>query len=117
MTKETMTLEQIRTRGLDALRRELGPAGMVRFLQQFETGKGDYTLERGEWLNELSLDEIVFCDENIRDTTVEWLRALGHDALSVKDVGLAGADDPEVLDYAVTEKRVLLTFNADFADL
>ena len=59
----------------------------------------------------------LFCDENIRDTTVEWLRALGHDAVSVKDVGKGGADDESVLDYAVVEERVLLTFNADFADI
>ncbi len=38
----TLTLEQIRRRGLAALRRELGKAGTIRFLQQFETGSGDY---------------------------------------------------------------------------
>jgi len=45
-----MTLDQIRAAGLDALERELGPIGMIRFLQQFETGRGDYTKERHEWL-------------------------------------------------------------------
>ena len=38
--------------GLEALTRELGPAGMVRFLPQFETGKGDYSVERHLWLEE-----------------------------------------------------------------
>jgi len=38
--------------GLEALTRELGPAGMVRFLQQFETGQGDYSIERHLWLGE-----------------------------------------------------------------
>ena len=42
---------------------------------------------------------------------------LGHDAVSVKDVGVGGADDDAVLDYAIAEERVLLTFNADFADV
>jgi len=37
MSTRTMTLEQIRLAGLEALARELGPVGMVRFLQQFET--------------------------------------------------------------------------------
>jgi hypothetical protein len=32
-----MTGEQIRLAGLEALLRELGPVGMIRFLQQFET--------------------------------------------------------------------------------
>jgi len=31
------TLDQIRRAGLDALRQRLGKAGMVRFLQQFDT--------------------------------------------------------------------------------
>jgi hypothetical protein len=44
--KNLMTMEQIRTVGLEALARRLGPAGMVRFLQQFETGQGDYTTLR-----------------------------------------------------------------------
>src|SRR5262245_2917835 len=38
----TLTHEEIREQGLDALRRRSGRAGMVRFLQQFSDGKGDY---------------------------------------------------------------------------
>jgi len=26
--------------------------GMVRFLQQFETGRGDYSIDRHQWLGE-----------------------------------------------------------------
>jgi hypothetical protein len=44
------TLEEIRRAGVEALRRELGVVGMVRFLQQFETGHGDYTAERGQFV-------------------------------------------------------------------
>ena len=47
MNTGTMTLDQIRIEGLKALERHLGPEGMIRFLQQFETGRGDYTKERG----------------------------------------------------------------------
>jgi hypothetical protein len=32
---------------------------MVRFLQQFETGSGDYTKERAEWLKNLDIKMIV----------------------------------------------------------
>ena len=46
----TMTLEQIRVTGMYLLSQHLGPIGMVRFLQQSETGWGDYTKERHEWL-------------------------------------------------------------------
>ena len=45
-----MTPETLRQAGLDALRRDLGAAGMARFIQLFETGKGDYTAERWQWL-------------------------------------------------------------------
>jgi len=54
-----MTLEQIRLAGLRALSRELGPVGLVRFLQQFETGHGDYTVERHEWLDKEAVQDIV----------------------------------------------------------
>ncbi len=53
-----MTLEEIRRRGLEALRRELGPAGMVRFLQQFETGSGNYAKDRHDWVDAMSLDDL-----------------------------------------------------------
>jgi len=43
MTATKMTLEEIRVAGLRALSRELEAAGLVRFLQQFETGSGDYS--------------------------------------------------------------------------
>ena len=49
---KTMTLEEIRVNGQIALDRELRPGGMVRFLQQFETGFGDYSVERHRWLGE-----------------------------------------------------------------
>jgi hypothetical protein len=53
-----LTLAEIRTRGLAALRRELGRAGMIRFLQQFDSGHGDYAKERQEWVDSTSLDEL-----------------------------------------------------------
>lgn len=49
---QTMTLEQIKLTGLQALFQQLGAVGMVRFLQQFHTGWGDYTTERHTWLDQ-----------------------------------------------------------------
>lgn len=37
---------EIRTVGMQALREVLGPVGVVRFIQQFDLGHGDYTKER-----------------------------------------------------------------------
>ncbi|MBI5652013.1 MAG: hypothetical protein HZC40_16475 [Chloroflexi bacterium] len=54
-----MTLEQIRVTGLAALLEKLGPAGMIRFLQQFETGSGDYSIERHQWIDQLDIDTLI----------------------------------------------------------
>jgi hypothetical protein len=59
MNPAAMTLEQIRAKGLEALSRDLGPVGLVRFLQQFETGYGDYTAERYRWLGEPTVQEVA----------------------------------------------------------
>jgi hypothetical protein len=59
MNATMMSLEEIRLIGLKALSRELGAVGLVRFLQQFETGYGDYTAERHTWLKERSISEIA----------------------------------------------------------
>jgi hypothetical protein len=50
MSAHAMPLEEIRRLGLEALGRQLGPVGTVRFLQQFDTGQGDYTAARHQWL-------------------------------------------------------------------
>ena len=59
MNAATMTLEEIRHLGLQALFQELGPVGLVRFLQQFETGYGDYTKERVQWLGQDTVQELI----------------------------------------------------------
>lgn len=59
MSAETMTLDQLRVRGIDALNRELGTVGMIRFLQQFEKGSGDYSKERHEIIDDMDVDNII----------------------------------------------------------
>ena len=54
-----MNLFEIRKKGMEALNEALGPVGMVRFLHQFESGAGDYTKERAQWLKEYDIDSIV----------------------------------------------------------
>jgi hypothetical protein len=44
----------------EILTRDLGIVDTLRFLGQFRTGSGNYTAERGKWLDAMSLDEIVF---------------------------------------------------------
>lgn len=52
------TLNEIRREGLEALFQRFGRADMIRFLQQFETGQGDYSHERHTWVDRTTLDEI-----------------------------------------------------------
>ncbi len=54
-----MNLSEIRKKGIEALNNALGPVGMVRFLHQFESGMGDYTQERNQWLKEYDIDSVV----------------------------------------------------------
>lgn len=50
---------QIRQLGIEALTQALGPVGMVRFLQQFDTGSGDYTRDRDELLGDIHIEDIL----------------------------------------------------------
>ena len=58
-SEKPVTLLEIRRAGLEALARELGPVGMIRFPQQYETGHGDYSVERHQWVDQVNLDTIV----------------------------------------------------------
>ena len=49
----------VRKLGLEALCKSLGPLGMVRFLQQYEAGTGDYTKERDFWLKDVDIESIA----------------------------------------------------------
>ncbi|OIP22235.1 hypothetical protein AUK22_10750 [bacterium CG2_30_54_10] len=46
MKLRSISNEEIRQTGLKALLRDLGPDGLIRFLQQFGAGSGDYTRDR-----------------------------------------------------------------------
>jgi len=73
MRASTITLEEVRLRGLRALSRDLGPVGLVRFLQQFETGYGDYTAERHRWLGERTVEDLVQEIERQRKTASDFV--------------------------------------------
>ena len=47
----------VRNAGIKALQEALGPVGMVKFLQQYDLGHGDYTKEKQEQ-PDISLGEI-----------------------------------------------------------
>jgi hypothetical protein len=49
----------IRRLGINALTEKLGPIGMVEFMRQFDSGYGDYTKERHNWLDNLTTEDIA----------------------------------------------------------
>jgi len=59
MNTKTLTPAIIRKLGIEAIAKELGPVGVIRFLQQYETGYGDYTKERETVLQDKSVKDIV----------------------------------------------------------
>jgi len=51
MQAQSMSPNQIRSAGLAALIKSLGPTGMARFIQQYDMGTGDYTKDRSNYVN------------------------------------------------------------------
>ena len=58
----------------------------------------------------------VLADENIEREFVEALREANFDVLSVRESYIGSADD-EILQIAVDEKAVILTYDTDFGEL
>jgi hypothetical protein len=49
----------VRRAGMAALKKELGAVGTAYFLRQFDFGKGNYTEERCEWLDNQTNEDIL----------------------------------------------------------
>lgn len=62
------------------------------------------------------MSERYLADENFPASIVKLLRTHGHDVLYAAE-SLIAASDEEVLREAVTQSRVLLTFDRDFGEL
>ena len=50
---------EIRAEGWKALTERLGVSGAIRFLMQYDPGRGDYVEERRELFRDLTLDEAI----------------------------------------------------------
>lgn len=59
----------------------------------------------------------LLTDENIDPDVVAGLRRLGFDVLDVVESGRAGVGDVELLRWAVSQGRVIVTHDADFGTL
>ena len=56
-------------------------------------------------------------DMGISQTTVEWLKEQGFDVFHVRDMNMHRAPDPEILEKARNDKRVVLTCDLDFGEI
>jgi predicted nuclease of predicted toxin-antitoxin system len=59
----------------------------------------------------------LLLDENLSPQQAAVLREQGHDAVAAVEVGLSGEPDTQVREFAIREGRVLITLDADFADM
>lgn len=56
-------------------------------------------------------------DMNLATEVAVWLRTQGHDAIHLREVELQALGDQAVVAKAIAEKRVVVTFDLDFADI
>lgn len=56
-------------------------------------------------------------DENLSPTLAEQFLAAGHEAHSVLEQSLGGANDPRVIEACRAEDRALITLDLDFANI
>ena len=47
----------------------------------------------------------------------QGLQSMGHDAIHVRDVGLADASDEVIFDFATHEDRIIVSADTDFGTL
>lgn len=60
----------------------------------------------------------LLLDEDVRPTLAAALRARGYDAVAVSELGKKGTKDPDLIEWASREKRVILSHNVrDFPRL
>ncbi len=54
-----MALAEIKTKGWNALVKELGYAGATKFIQLYEPGEGNYTEERKKLFKDVGIEDIL----------------------------------------------------------
>lgn len=59
MTANMQPISEVTQRGTQALIKEIGVVDTIRFLNQFRSGSGDYTIERTQLFKGMSVNDIV----------------------------------------------------------
>jgi len=55
-------------------------------------------------------------DMNLPPAVAEWLRSEGHNAVHIREIGLAHLRDHEIFARAAEEGRIVVTFDLDFGE-
>lgn len=76
MNTQNLTANQIYELGIEALVTKVGAAGMIRFLDQHETGKGNYSVDRDQWLTVPDVETLASQIQRARDNTDEERKKL-----------------------------------------
>jgi len=56
-------------------------------------------------------------DSALSPAIAQRLRQAGHDAIHVREIGLAAAPDPTIFDRAASEDRILVSADTDFGTI
>jgi hypothetical protein len=56
---DKMSDQELQRRALGVIGREFGAYGLARFLRTYRSGRGDYTRDRHQWLDGVSVEELV----------------------------------------------------------
>ena len=58
----------------------------------------------------------LYLDQMLRLEVAQALKDEGHDVLRASEVGQSRADDYQILQKAIVENRILVTFDEHFGD-
>jgi hypothetical protein len=67
MITQTKNLNEITQQAIEVLFKEVGFANTIRFLNQFSTGYGNYTEERENLFEDLTLNEVLAEFKNLTE--------------------------------------------------
>ena len=67
MITQTKNLNEITQQAIEVLFKEVGIANTIRFLNQFSTGYGNYTEERENLFEDLTLNEVLVQLKNLTE--------------------------------------------------
>ncbi len=57
------------------------------------------------------------CDMCVSLKVVDWLPSQGHDTVHLRDEGLQRLPNGEIFTKAVSERRIIVTFDLDFGEI